>query len=157
MATNSSQDDAFFSLPKYEDAHEHEAEYRHEGADDDEDTNEGETPPTRKRVRERHQDISAPVVRRNDTFRGYKWHLWAHGGAYTPFHHDASGLCTWIEVKHGAKCWIISRIDPKLGPEQRAAQFVKIVQNAGNGGFSKAKASFRSLTLTPGSILFVLL
>lgn len=109
----------------------------------------------RKRGKRKFQDIAAPVVRRNDVARGYKWYLLAHGGAYTPVHHDASGLCTWMEIPHGAKCWIIFKMDPKLSRAELEKEFKKLVMNAGKAGFANANAEGRSVVLTPGSLLYV--
>ena len=40
-----------------------------------------------------------------DTWRSQGWDLLSHGGFVTYPHHDASGLCTYVFVRSGAKLW----------------------------------------------------
>lgn len=90
---------------------------------------------------------------RHDVSRGYHWYLLAHGGAYTPAHHDANGLATWVEIKHGGKCWILIRPEPTVDRHEAVKIFADIVQNPMDQRFTTSKARIRSIILRPGSLL----
>ena len=54
---------------------------------------------------------------------GKRWFLLAGTGAWSEWHIDAAGFCTFIEMKKGVKLWITlndSEAHPATWPEDRA-------------------------------------
>lgn len=40
-----------------------------------------------------------------DAYKSLHWDLFTHAGFHTWPHHDASGMATWVYIRHGCKIW----------------------------------------------------
>lgn len=58
-----------------------------------------------------------PQVIRFDQIRTQSWDLISHGGFLTWPHHDANGLCTFMQVQSGMKIWGMLDLKPPAAGE----------------------------------------
>lgn len=64
-----------------------------------------------------------PKVILYDMWRAQGWDILSHGGFFTDFHHDASGLSTFVFPRSGSKIWAYARIKLDCSPKERKDLF----------------------------------
>lgn len=64
-----------------------------------------------------------PKVILYDMWRAQGWDILSHGGFVSYFHHDASGLSTFVFPRSGSKIWGYARIKKECSPQQRKDLF----------------------------------
>ncbi len=111
-------------------------------------------------------NLKAPTKADYDTLKGRGWALMSHACVYSTCHHDAGGLCTWIQVLHGCKVWGFMRAQEAWEYTNGGAEMVnysmsRVELERFNGTIAGAIEPTHSrllrshIFLVPGDILYV--
>ena len=64
-----------------------------------------------------------PKVILYDMWRAQGWDILTHGGFVTYFHHNASGLLTFVFPRSGCKIWAYAHVKKGSSPKERSNLF----------------------------------
>lgn len=103
----------------------------------------------------RIQFLNGPQAVRYDNFRFRGWYLATHSGAWTPPHHDANGLMTWVYFHEGVKFWVLMRPKTSLTREEYVEWFGGVTSSPGYGRWREL-SEFHVIRAKPGTLLQVL-
>jgi hypothetical protein len=82
-------------------------------------------PKSRKPTAQLDTSHLGPQVVLYDAWRAQGWDIATHGGFVTYPHHDASGFCTYVYPRCGAKLWGFIRVKKECAKTDMIDHFLK--------------------------------